>query len=316
MVAKDRRDSAVEWLRVAGAAGIVWFHAGVAGSYWGYAGLVVFLLLSMMFEAGPNIAKPPSVSRLAKRLLVPWLVWWVVFGALNIIRHLPIIDTSHGLLLDVLASPSIHLWYLPFVFGVIILFGFVKGSLSTSAIAIGSAVIACALIWAIPLWRPLSLAAGYPLAQWAHAAAPVFTGILFGCAVRERRWWLLSLPIAALLASACFGPFPTVAPIYLLGAALVAVVVGVPPRFRGRLAHYPAFFWVNAGCLSSPPLGSLNLAATNREGRISRRFGRFWGIHSRRDACAMGRALPSLAGLWNSYAPRSRQIAVAVEGPC
>ncbi|WP_426043717.1 hypothetical protein [Caulobacter sp. DWR3-1-2] len=57
-----KRDSAIEWLRVASAAGIVWYHANVTGSYWGYAGLIVFLIMSMMFDAGQNIHRQTIIG--------------------------------------------------------------------------------------------------------------------------------------------------------------------------------------------------------------------------------------------------------------
>ncbi|WP_342611038.1 acyltransferase family protein [Brevundimonas subvibrioides] len=230
-----QRHNAVEWLRVVSALGIVWFHAGVPGSQWGYAGLVVFLLLSLMFEAGPNHAKIQPLKTRAARLLVPWAFWWAVYAGLNIVQQQPIVDADNGLIAGVLTGPSAHLWYLPFAFVVLAVFGALKSRTPLSALALGSAVAAVVLICGIPLWRPISLGAGFPFAQWAHATTPVLIGILVGCCLRSRGVWILSAPVIAALVWACLRPFPDVASVYLLALGLTVGAILFPRATANRL---------------------------------------------------------------------------------
>lgn len=249
-----KRDSAIEWLRVASAVGIVWFHTGVTGAYWGYAGLIIFLLMSIMFEAGPNAARPLSVLKVARRLLLPWAFWWVIYALLNIVRGDPIVDLTHGFLLGILAGPSVHLWYLPFMFCVLIAFGAVKGRLSTATLAVCAAIAAITLIVAIPQWKPASAALGAPIAQWTHACVPILLGILAGCGMRQGWTWMLAAPVAAVLAWACFQPFPQVATIYLLGFALVAGVLALPLELRQRAPDARLLFQAMLGVYLVHPL--------------------------------------------------------------
>lgn len=230
-----QRHNAVEWLRVVSALGIVWFHAGVPGSQWGYAGLVVFLLLSMMFEAGPNHAKIQPLKTRAVRLLVPWAFWWVVYAGLNIVQQQPIVDADNGLIAGVLTGPSVHLWYLPFAFVVLAAFGAAKPRIPFLVLAFGSAATATVLIFGIPLWRPISLEAGFPFGQWAHALAPILMGLLLGCCLRSRGVWILWAPVSAALIWACFRPFADVAPIYLLALGLTVGAMLVPRATANRL---------------------------------------------------------------------------------
>jgi surface polysaccharide O-acyltransferase-like enzyme len=210
--------------------------------------------MSMMFEAGPNVGRRTSILRLALRLLLPWLIWAAIYAVFNVVRNQPIIDTSHGLILGVLASPSIHLWYLPFVFVAMALFGLLKGRTSMSLMAVSATAVACGLIVTIPTWRPASLAAGYPLAQLAHACTPILIGIVAGCGMRARWPWGLMIPVVGLLVIACFRPFPTVAPIYLLGLGLVAAVLALPLSIRQRAPQAKMLFGAMLGVYLVHPL--------------------------------------------------------------
>jgi len=81
--ARPPRNQAIESLRVVAAFGIVAFHAKVAGAQAFYAGLVVFLFLAPMFEAGPNWLRKRGTGELARTLLLPYAFWYLFYLAAN-----------------------------------------------------------------------------------------------------------------------------------------------------------------------------------------------------------------------------------------
>ena len=114
------KNQAIELLRIVAAFGIIWFHSklpefGIVS----YGGLVIFLTFSSYFAAIAPISRPDYLLRLGKRLLLPWAAWWLVYGALNLADHRPLLLPHHDITLGVLTGTHIHLWYLPFIFAVV-----------------------------------------------------------------------------------------------------------------------------------------------------------------------------------------------------
>jgi hypothetical protein len=219
------REPSVELLRIAAAFGVVWYHAQVPGHDLAYSGLIVFVLLTFAFACGPNLRRPVAVPDLARRLLLPWGTWWLVFGLINGLRGRPVIDTANGWIAGILAGPSIHLWYLPFAFATVVAVGVLKPVLSPRVLAFSAASVATALLIAMPIWRPESLDCGAPVAQYLHALPPVALGALLGLQRYGRfERVCLAVAIAALLLVPALG-FPDVGVPYLVGTALVAVAL-------------------------------------------------------------------------------------------
>lgn len=114
------RNGLVEWSRLVCALGIVWFHTKAPGGYWGHIGLQVFVILLIHFSLG--LADRDSVGRFmrrrAGRLLVPWLVWSLIYAAAKtadaVMQGAPLSSEFRGWML--FTGPSIHLWFLPFAF--------------------------------------------------------------------------------------------------------------------------------------------------------------------------------------------------------
>ncbi|WP_281932433.1 acyltransferase family protein [Roseibium album] len=106
------RNGSVDLLRFAGAIGIILFHCGAPGSWFGLAALPMFVMLLVFYGAGRAL----SVS--ARRLLVPWLIWSGIYAALKIAQSVvtgtPLSDEFVPWMF--LTGPSIHLWFLPFSF--------------------------------------------------------------------------------------------------------------------------------------------------------------------------------------------------------
>jgi fucose 4-O-acetylase-like acetyltransferase len=173
-----KRRQEIELLRVVGAFGIVCYHTLQVGRSVAYAGLIAFLIISMFFAARSG-ASTKNVWRRARALLVPWLVWFVFYGVLNIVQHRPFISLQHGWITGVLAGTSIHLWYLPFIFLCTLLFDLVKDKVPAYLLSCVCLVLAASILISWPLWRGPTMGLNYPYAQYAHALAGVLIGVYF-----------------------------------------------------------------------------------------------------------------------------------------
>ena len=232
-----QKSSTIEALRVVGALGIVWYHARGPGYQAAYGGLVLFLILSF-YLAGNHPARPPSLLRRSHRLLQPWLLWMLVYGAANLATHQPLLDTERGVLAGVLAGTSIHLWYLPFIFLCLIAYDQLRRLIAPGPLALGGAAIAVLMLTAAPLWRPLLPVVGFPLAQYVHAAAGVGLGVYFANAGALSWQWRLPLQSAMLLSATLALPLDGIGLPYLLGIAAGWLLTAPPlPASVGR--------WIN-----------------------------------------------------------------------
>jgi fucose 4-O-acetylase-like acetyltransferase len=232
-----QKSSTIEALRVMGALGIVWYHARGPGYDIAYSGLVLFLILSF-YLAGNKPAHPPSPLRRAQRLLQPWLLWMLVYGAVNLATHQPLIDTQYGVLAGVLAGTSIHLWYLPFIFFCLIAYDQLRRIAAPGVLAMSGAAMAAVLLMLAPLWRPLLQTIGFPLAQYLHAAAGVGLGLYFANASVLTWQWRLPFNCILLLVAALALPVYGIGLPYLLGIAAGWLLTAPPlPANVGR--------WIN-----------------------------------------------------------------------
>ena len=202
-IASDRNGS-IDLARGLGALGIAWFHAKLPLADIALAALPMFTVLTIYFGAGRPLGPR------ARRLLLPWLAWSLVYGALKIANGL---WSGQGLGREfepwmLLTGPALHLWFLPYVFVALVILALARGPLGIVCL-VGSAVAASWLCNTAPLEQPL--------AQWASvwpaavlgglmarsrapgelaAAAAVFYAILLVCEV-DRHALILSLGAAA-----------------------------------------------------------------------------------------------------------------------
>lgn len=175
---KVQRRQDIELLRVVAAFGIVWFHARAPGGQVAYAGLVVFLVLSTyLVRRGGNPPSLDSLRRRSRRLLLPWMVWFAVYGAFAFALRGVVLDTSNGYVAAVMSGTNIHLWYLPFTFLCLAAVDVLHAHVSAPTAAWLGGLSALGLTATAPIWRPATLAMPYPLLQWADALAPVAFGI-------------------------------------------------------------------------------------------------------------------------------------------
>lgn len=217
-VSKYRTD--IELFRIIAALGIVWYHSGVIGREVAYSGLIFFLITSISLSG----RRGKSVQERAQRIMVPWIFWFAVYALFRVLTHKPILDTQNGLFAAILCGPSIHLWYLPFIFFALVAADVVKKIIPDKGIAYGGFTLAILMFIAAFAWRKTSLSWGYPWAQYAHAAPGVFAGLFYmniSCISSRRRGLMIAVLLAA-AASAIY--YPGVGLPYLIGMAAYAVL--------------------------------------------------------------------------------------------
>lgn len=216
----------IELLRVISAFGIVWFHLGGVGRDIAYSGLIVFLVLSLYLSAQSTRVSKNVMDRV-KRLLVPWFVWFVIYGAINLTMHKPLIPLDNGIIFGILAGPSIHLWFMPFIFFALLAFDWLRDRVTPRLIAYACAASAILIFIMASDWRPWSLKLGAPIAQYAHAANGILIGIFLAYyyALPKLARSALLLIILALAAYLSILPVPGVGVPYLLGVSVSAAVL-------------------------------------------------------------------------------------------
>jgi peptidoglycan/LPS O-acetylase OafA/YrhL len=177
-----QRNGTLDYARLIAAFGIVFFHTGGAGGAIGYAALPFFLMLLIVLSI-------PSARRLhftafahqrAQRLLMPWIVWSCVYGALKLLE---VFLHSKPLAAEfapwmLLTGPAIHLWFLPFAF--VACLGIYplarlrpRCVLPTQALLILT-LVAAALVTMVGLDETKL---PVPLMQWSFGVPAVFLGL-------------------------------------------------------------------------------------------------------------------------------------------
>lgn len=157
------RNGLVDYARFVAALGIVWFHASAPGARAAYLALPFFLVLL----STPSRA---SFADRAQRLLKPFLIWSVIYGAVQVLLAL-----KHGRPALVwwqpemlLTGTALHLWFLPFA-----LLVYPLRHLSNRPWL--AALMPIAASAALALWGGGGSAA--PWAQWSFGILPVLLGI-------------------------------------------------------------------------------------------------------------------------------------------
>lgn len=174
----------LEALRFVSCVGIIWFHVGAPGASIGYGGLPAFMVISIALAAsGTRGAGPGSfVRKRAKRLLIPWLFWSVVYGALKVVR---VMAGKHAFASEftpsmLLIGGTFHLWYLPFAFvatSVVGIWPWARGTESGRARRWVGWTVCSVLSITISSWCISRLMLPPPLAQWVFIAPAILLGI-------------------------------------------------------------------------------------------------------------------------------------------
>lgn len=75
----------------------------------------------------------------------------MLYAALNLVRGQSLVPEAYSFIHVILATPSIHLWYLPYIFFVLVLIDWVKHYLLTRQSAVFVAVLATLLLISAPI---------------------------------------------------------------------------------------------------------------------------------------------------------------------
>ncbi|QDV27316.1 acyltransferase family protein [Aureliella helgolandensis] len=242
-------NGSVEILRLLAAWGIVWFHAGNTGRSIGYAGLPLFCVIMIALATNAN-SKGKTLAtvvwRRAERLLVPWVIWSLLYAIAKVaealVEHTAISHEFSWWMLS--TGPSLHLWFLPFAF-----FSTSAAYLLVQALGRRSGRV---LFWALVLTLP---SLGYlsasivsqgdlsiPFLQWCFAFPSVMLGMIVG--IRGKRFDN-AIIVGAILATALLafmGGFLSWSIPFAIGglAAMIGWVFPLPAgnsvRFLGELA--------------------------------------------------------------------------------
>jgi fucose 4-O-acetylase-like acetyltransferase len=165
----------IEIVRILSAFGIVWFHTASVGNDIGLSGLVVFIILSLYFAAGPGAAVKSIGSRF-RRLILPWLFWYVFYALLNVALKRPVIQLERGWIAGVLTGPSVHLWYMPFMFAVLVMIDRIRTRIDPRLPAILCGMAVVPILASAAYWRFWSFTVGAPWAQYLQSVAAVLLG--------------------------------------------------------------------------------------------------------------------------------------------
>jgi len=161
---KTARNGLIDYGRFVAALGIVWFHSQAPGTRIAYIALPFFLVLL-------SIPSNSSIAVRARRLLVPFVTWSLIFAMLRTALSLKHGDPPFGWWdwSMVFSGTWIHLWFLPFAFLAAILAPWFQHPLAS----LGAALLAATLM-AVKGTPEI-----VPLGQWSFGVIPVLVGIAF-----------------------------------------------------------------------------------------------------------------------------------------
>jgi peptidoglycan/LPS O-acetylase OafA/YrhL len=243
------RNANLERLRILGALGIVCFHTqqGLAKAI-GYAGLPVFLLLTVALAIGPEPAPFRKFARArAARLLLPWAAWLLVYLAFDLAIAAARGEPPAGVLarFNPFYGTELVLWYLPFAFYALgaaqLLHRGLWRAASLGVVAWLALAGVCVAVLPWALGDPPS--APLPVPQFTFAAPSVLWGMAIAYAARlegRRRGVGLAVPVVAVYVSAA-------------ALAILGATSGVDDLF---FAYGPGVVLVCAGVVwPGPPLG-------------------------------------------------------------
>lgn len=158
------RNGLIDYGRFVAAMGIVWFHSQAPGSRIAYVALPFFLVLL-------SIPSTASLAVRARRLLVPFVTWSLIFAMLRTALSLKNGNTPFEWWdwTMIFSGTWIHLWFLPFAFLAALLAPWFQHPLAS----MGAAFLAAGLM-AVNGTPDLA-----PFGQWSFGVIPVLVGIAF-----------------------------------------------------------------------------------------------------------------------------------------
>lgn len=209
------RSDWIEWARVLSCAGIVWFHAAAPYENIALGGLIAFTVLGGAFIRPVNDAQGlrSSAGSRAMRLLMPWFIWSLIYGALRVVEALRQGEPAFAWLEPqmTLYGTWAHLWFLPFLFVATLVMQ------SVDLIRPGGVSVTRLLGWALVVATPAFVwlehnGPGKPMEQWFSVLPALGLGVLLRGvrpgepAARRLVFLMLVVDAAAIAAAALLMP--------------------------------------------------------------------------------------------------------------
>ena len=176
----DFHRASIEILRILACFGIVWFHAHAPFAEVGYAGLPVFVAISVALTMQSKSSAHPlaSIRNRARRLLWPWILCSLIYGIWRIFGNVragrEIFATFDYWML--ITGTVIHLWYLPFIFLISCIIIIYKPNLcfgqlnSIASVLAAAGIIFCSWMESQDLLRT-------PFNCWLFCVPAIFIGL-------------------------------------------------------------------------------------------------------------------------------------------
>ncbi|MDI4657194.1 acyltransferase [Xanthobacter autotrophicus] len=225
-ISDKKANEFIEVLRIIAAFGIVAYHGKAPFHDFTYSGLIIFLILSPYVDCDYNWGRKRSVLDIAKKLLIPWALWMIIYGVLNLVMRKPLLPVPNPIA-GILYGTSAHLWFIPAIFAVLVFLNAVKKKIDAGLLFWVCVCLTVVLLLASPIWRPISMGWTPPFAQWAHGATAVFMGIALGLYKKmpQRQAFVARIMIFLTLIYVFLKFIPGISVSYLVGAALPIVAV-------------------------------------------------------------------------------------------
>ena len=194
------RLDAIEWVRVLAAGGVIWFHIK-EGPYKeaGHAGLICFVLISVVFQAAGPEKEGLGVylRKKTSRVLTPWLFWFAFYGLFNLGKGRTFLPGSENIIEGVLSGPWVGLWYLPFILIISpVVYALSKWSAGWRPLTGGTLFLVIGLLF---LFFSPQLSGPWkgrePWGQWVHALPAVPLGLAMHALLKTKG----ALRVAAML---------------------------------------------------------------------------------------------------------------------
>lgn len=234
------RLDAIEWVRVAAASGVVWFHiTGGPFKEIGYAGLICFILISVVFQAAGSEKDgfAEYLKKKAIRIVPPWLFWFGFYGLFNLAKGKELFPYSEGITANILTGTWVGLWYLPFILiASPVVFALARVTAGWNAHGQAAAFLCLGVTMQVLLPQANGSGKGWvPWGQWLHAlpAIPIGLGLFGVLRTKVDNRWVVTCVYLAVVEAVCLALMHTnrnIAIPYGVAVAVVSVGFLIPSR--------------------------------------------------------------------------------------